>query len=347
MAFSNTKNSRIAGIGTCVPSKIFDNVRDTIGFTTEEVKKVVAMAGVLTRRVADDSICSSDLCTAAGKAILESLNWDPGSIDALIMVTQTPDYFLPTTACIIHKHLNLSEKCATFDVGMGCSGYAYGLWLASMMLAQGGLKRILVLHGDTPARYSLKGDRSVSLLFGDAGSATALEVNPTRNSQDWYYLFHTDSSGLEDMIIEGGAFRNRFPDDPVKYYVRMNGANVFNFTLKRVPPLITDTLEQAKTAKDDIDYYIFHQSNQFIMKHLVNKIGLKPEKVPIILGQFGNTGGCSIPLAITQGKLNRPTDRALKLMLVGYGVGLSWASALVYLEPEALLTHVELNNKSA
>jgi len=347
MAFSSIRNSRIAGIGTCVPSKIFDNVRDTIGFKADEVKKVVAMAGISTRRVADDSICSSDLCTAASKAVLASLNWDPGSIDALIMVTQTPDYFLPSTACIIHKHLNLSETCATFDLGMGCSGYAYGLWLASMMLAQGGLKRVLVLHGDTPARYSLNGDRSVSLLFGDAGSATALEVDLTQNSRDWHYLFHTDSSGLEDMIIEGGAFRNRFPDDPVKYYLRMNGANVFNFTLKRVPSLIADTLEKAKTAKDDIDYYIFHQSNQFIMKHLVNKIGLKPEKVPIILGQFGNTGGCSVPLAMTQGNLERPGDRALKLMLVGYGVGLSWASALVYLEPEAVLTHVELNNKRA
>jgi len=345
MASSVLKGSRIAAIGTCVPSRTFDNLKDTTEFTADEVRKVVAMAGVTTRRLAGDSLCSSDLCSAAANAILESLGWDRASIDALIMVTQTPDYFLPSTSCLIHKSLGLSEGCLTFDVGMGCSGYPYGLWLGSMMLQNTGLRRVLVLHGDTPARYSHKADRSVSLLFGDAGTATALERSDGQAAKDWYYLFYTDGSGYDDMIIEGGGFRDRFPDDPRKHYVRMNGANVFNFTLKRVPPLITDTLELAKTGKDDIDYYVFHQSNQFIMKHLANKIGLLPGKVPIILGEFGNTGGCSIPLAITQGKLSRPHDRALKLMLVGYGVGLSWASALVYLEPDAVLTHSELDTK--
>jgi len=131
MAVSMVIGCRIAAIGTCVPTRQFDNVKETTEFPAEDVRKVVAMAGVSRRRIAGDSICASDLCVPAARSIIDALKWDPGSIDALIMVTQTPDYFLPSMSCMIHKHLGLSETCATFDVGMGCSGYPYGIWLAS------------------------------------------------------------------------------------------------------------------------------------------------------------------------------------------------------------------------
>ena len=126
----------------------------------------------------------------------------------------------------------------------------------------------------------------------------------------------------------------------------MNGANIFNFTIKRVPPLIKETLQYSKTELEEVDYYIFHQSNQFIIKHLIKKLEIPDEKVPLTLGEFGNTGGASIPLTITMGNLVRPPDRALKMMLVGYGVGLSWGSALVNLEPDTLLEHHELAGNS-
>ncbi len=173
---------------------------------------------------------------------------------------------------------------------------------------------------------------------------TALEAVESGKSEDWFFKLHTDGSGYEDMIIEGGGFRNRFCEDRQKYSVRMNGANIFNFTIKRVPALIRDTYALSDTGVDDIDYYIFHQSNQFIIKHLVKKLKLPDEKVPMTLKEFGNTGGASIPLTITQGGLNRPKDRSLKLMLLGYGVGLSWGSALVDLPPDAILEHVELES---
>ena len=140
---------------------------ETSEFPKDDVRKVVAMAGILSRRIADPSICSSDLCTEAAEKILNELGWPRDSIDALIMVTQSPDYLLPSTSCIIHKHLQLSDECAAFDVGLGCSGYPYAIWLAAMMLNSGGLKRVLVLHGDTSSRFSDKSDRSVALLFGD------------------------------------------------------------------------------------------------------------------------------------------------------------------------------------
>lgn len=342
MAHTTLPGVMIRGVQSCTPRRSFDNLTDTVGFTQEEVRKVTGMAGVARRRVAGDALCASDLCAAAADALLQSLGWDTGSVDGLIMITQTPDYFLPQTACVVHRRLGLSERCATLDVGLGCSGYPYGLWLASSMIRSGGLKRVLLLHGDTPSRYSHHSDRSVALLFGDAGSATALEAGDGAAETSWHFVLRTDSSGLEDMIIEGGGFRERFPETEAKHYVRMQGANVFNFTIKRVPALVSDALEYAGSDLASIDYFIFHQSNQFIMKHLGKKIGIPDEKAPIILKEFGNTGGSSIPLTLTRGGLSRPEQRALKLMLIGYGVGLSWAAAIIDLPPDAFLRHTDL-----
>jgi 3-oxoacyl-[acyl-carrier-protein] synthase-3 len=343
MAVVKTTGARIAAVCTCLPTKRFDNVSDSSAFTEEEIRKVTGMAGVSSRRVAGETICSSDLCIAAAKRLLERLEWTPDSIDAVIMVTQTPDYFLPSTACVVHHRLNLADHCAAFDVGLGCSGYPYGMWLAAMMLQGKGMRRVLLLHGETPTRFSDQSDRSVSLLFGDAGSATALEATDAAGPA-WHYALHSDGGGYNSMIVESGGFRDRFGTEMRKHCVSMNGALIFNFTIKRVPALIEETLKAASTGTDDIDYFIFHQSNQFIMKHLCVKQSLPFEKVPIILRNFGNTGGASIPLTLTQGQLMRPADRPLRLLLLGYGVGLSWGSALVDLDAKAILDSVELDN---
>lgn len=345
MAVVKTTGARIAAVCTCLPTKRFDNVSDCSAFTEEEIRKVTGMAGVSSRRVAGEAICSSDLCIAAAQRLLERLEWAADSIDAVIMVTQTPDYFLPSTACVVHHRLKLADHCAAFDVGLGCSGYPYGMWLAAMMLQGGGMRRVLLLHGETPTRFSDQSDRSVSLLFGDAGSATALEATDVAGST-WHYALHSDGDGYDSMIVESGGFRDRFEQAVRKHCVSMNGALIFNFTIKRVPALIQETLRAASTGADDIDYFIFHQSNQFIMKHLCAKQSLPSEKVPIILRDFGNTGGPSIPLTMTHGNLTRPKDRALRLMLLGYGVGLSWGSALVDLDERAVLDSVELDNTS-
>lgn len=344
MALLKTAGARIAAVCTCVPARRFNNLRDAAEFSEEEVRKVTGMAGVTARRMAGETLCSSDLCTAAAQRALYKLGWEPASVDALIMVTQTPDYLLPSTACVIHHRLGLGDHCAAFDVGLGCSGYPYGIWLAAMMLQGGGVRRVLVLHGETPTRFSDKADRSVSLLFGDAGSATALEVVTDGTRPIWHYALHTDGSGYSSMIIESGGFRDRFGSDPRTHCVKMNGALIFNFTIKRVPALIDETFSGAGISSEAVDYFIFHQSNQFIMKHLCMKQSLPLEKAPIILKEFGNTGGASIPLTMTQGQLKRPPDRALRLMLLGYGVGLSWGSALVDLDPTAVLDSVELDN---
>ena len=344
MALASTPAHRIRGITTCVPGRVFDNTKDATAFTAKEVDAVVKMVGVKQRRMADDSVCSSDLCRVAAQDLLRRLDWDPATVGALVLVTQSPDYFQPSSACVLQERLGLPDTCAAFDVGLGCSGYTYGLWLAGMMLRDSDISRVLLLHGETPTRFCDPTDRSVGLLFGDAGSATAIEAAgpaDATGSDRWWFSLHTDGTGASDLIIEAGGFRDRFAQDPRRHFLNMNGANIMNFTLKRVPPLVEATLAAAGTVAADIDYFVLHQSNQFIMRHLAKKCSIPLERMPLTLDRFGNTGGPSVPLTLTQGGLQRPEDRALRLLLLAYGVGLSWGSALVHLPPNAQLNHLE------
>jgi 3-oxoacyl-[acyl-carrier-protein] synthase-3 len=339
MSQSTIENCRIAGVASCVPAQVVDNLDVATDFPAAEVRKIVQMAGIRKRHISDSTICSSDLCLAAARDLLEKISWSADSIDALIFVTQSPDYFLPSTACLVHRDLGLSSHCASFDVGLGCSGYPYGLWLGSMML-NFGHKRVLVLHGETPSLFTHPEDRGTHLLFGDAGSATALEYQA--GTTPWYFNLQTDGKGFGDLIIPAGGFRQPKSEQARDYYLSMNGASLFNFTIERVPPLIEDSLRTAELKVSDVDFYIFHQSNQFMMKHLAKKCELPSDNVPIILEEFGNTGGVSVALTVTQALPQTDREKSLQLMLLGYGVGLSWASALVHLDQTACLSHSEI-----
>lgn len=346
MALTSTRKHHIRAVTSCVPETVFDNTTDSHDFSQKEIDSVVRMVGIKTRHLAPETVCSSDLCIAAARNVLAELHWDSETIDCVIMVTQSPDYFQPSTSCIVHKELGLSDRCAAFDVGLGCSGYTYGLWLAAMMLDGRGFKRVLLLHGETPSRFSDPKDRTVGLLFGDAGTATALEAGADDSREKWWFSLHTDGTGYRDLIIEAGCFRNRFAEERSLHYLTMNGAGIMNFTLKRVPPLVTDTLEAAGLGPESVDYFVLHQSNRFIMRHLARKCSIPDEKMPLTLWEYGNTGGPSVPLTMTQGNLVRPADRDLTLLLVAYGVGLSWGSGLVNLPPDARLNHMVLKDGS-
>ncbi|HWV14844.1 MAG TPA: ketoacyl-ACP synthase III [Cellvibrio sp.] len=335
--------ARLAGVTSVVPDTEFDNVRDTQQFDQTEVKKVVALAGVKARRITTGSLCTSDLCLAAAQDLLAGLDWAPESVDALILVTQSPDYFLPSTSSLMHRDLALGRHCAVFDVGLGCSGYPYGLWLANMMVQTGSAKRVLLLHGDTPSLFTDKNDRSTYLLFGDGGTATAVEKSTT--ASEWGFCLHSDGTGCNDLIIPGGGFRNRKPDNERDCLLYMNGPNLFNFTVARVPELIDETLQLMNSDAEQTDLFFFHQSNQFIMKHIAKKCGLSAEKTPIILDKFGNIGGASIPLAMTQYLAQQSITSPQKAMLLGYGVGLSWGSAFIDLDSNIFSSHRELAEK--
>jgi 3-oxoacyl-[acyl-carrier-protein] synthase-3 len=335
---------RIAGVWTCVPRHSIDNLECGSVFGEAEVRKVVSMAGVRHRRVVDPGTTSADLCFEAAQRLLRDLGWEPESITGLMLVTQSPDYWLPSSSCLVHKWLGLSADCAAFDVGLGCSGYPYGLYLAANMLRSGGHQRILMLHGETPSRFVSPDDHATALLFGDAGSATALEAVP--EAPESCFALHTDGAGYAGLIIHGGGFRDPAPRDPRELHLRMDGEAIFNFTVKRVPALIHETLALAGLEVQDVDRYLFHQSNRFIMKHIARKCGLPEERVPLTLEQFGNCGGPSVAVALTTSLADRgPTD--LQVMLLGYGVGLSWSSALVVLDREARLGHADYTGSLA
>jgi 3-oxoacyl-[acyl-carrier-protein] synthase-3 len=336
MSLSRIDGVRVTGVATCVPPRIADNLDHASAYGDTEVRKVVAMAGVRQRRVVEPGVTSVDLCHAAASRLLADLGWAAESITGLILVTQTPDYFLPSSSCVIHSRLGLSDNCAAFDVGLGCSGYPYGLYLASTMLRAGGHQRILMLHGETPSLFTSPEDHATTLLFGDAGSATALEADPS--SPGSYFALHTDGSGADQLIIRGGAFRDRQPSDPRDLCVRMDGGGIFNFTVKRVPALIKETLEFAGRRVDEVSGFMFHQSNRFIMQHIAKKCGLPDDRVPLPLERFGNCGGPSVAVALTQAP--QAVARGL-VMLLGYGVGLSWGAALLSIDERAPLIHFD------
>ena len=337
MSLSRIDGFRIAGVSTCVPPRAINNVECGKDYGADEVRKVVAMAGVQFRHVVDPGVTATDLCFEAAAGLLEKLNWEPSSITGLILVTQSPDYFLPSSSCMIHKWLGLSDRCAAFDVGLGCSGYPYGLYLAATMLKGGGHQRILMLQGETPSRFPGPDDHATTLLFGDAGCATALELTDS-NSPPGIFCLHTDGTGYEGLIMRGGGFRDRTPLDPRDCCLEMDGAGIFNFTIKRVPPLIQEILEFGGLTQADIDWFLFHQSNRFIIKHLAKKCGLPEARVPMVLDRFGNSGGPSVALALTEGVRSVGAQPA-RVMFLGYGVGLSWGAAVMQIDPAATLLH--------
>ncbi len=337
MSLSRLDGFRIAGVCTTVPPSVVDNLELGQAYGAVEVRKVVQMAGVRYRHVVSEGMTAVDLCTDAARALLDRLGWSPESVTGLIMVTQSPDYFLPSSACVVHARLGLSTDCAAFDVGLGCSGYPYGLYLAATMLKGGGHQRILMLHGETPSRFPSADDHATTLLFGDAGSATALEACAEASEPAWFGL-HTDGSGAEGLIIKGGGFRDRQPADPRDHCVYMDGAAIFNFTIKRVPALVAEALSFSGKQVADIDHFLFHQSNRFIMKHLMKKCELPDDKVPFTIEDTGNCGGPSVAVTLTRALEGRG-GRDVTLMLLGYGVGLSWSSAIVRLGGAVPLMH--------
>lgn len=338
MSRASIDGVRIAGVSTCVPATVVDNLQADLGFPADEVRKVASMAGVQRRHVVAAGQTAADLCVHAAERLLERLAWPRESVDALVLVTQSPDHFLPSSACLAHGRLGLSSDCAAFDIGLGCSGYPYGLYLAAAMMRGGEHRRVLLLHGETPSRFVDPADHATTLLFGDAGSATALELCPAGTGRASHFVMHTDGSGHEGLIIRGGAFRDRRPADPRHLALEMDGAAIFNFTLKRVPPLVRDALVQSGRCVEQIDHFVFHQSNRFIIRHLVKKCGLDETRVPLTLTDTANCGGPSVPVTLTRA-VQLAAGRDSQLMLLGYGVGLSWAAAVVTLDPETLLLH--------
>lgn len=303
------------------------------------VADVTKMTGVQHRHWVDDATTTSDLCETAAIRLLDGLGWGADTIDALIFISQTPDYRLPATAISLQARLGLRPGVIAFDVNLGCSGYPYGLWLAMMMVSSGSARRVLLAIGDTSSRVVDPDDRATALLFGDAGTVTAIEAS--EDTEPVSFVLGSDGAGADNLIIpHGGARRaeHRTSHDPEKLF--MDGGEIFTFTLKAVPPLVADTLILSDTKTEDYDAFLFHQANSFMIRHLAKKSKLPPERVPINIDRYGNTSSATIPLLIADDLAPRLRNEALRIGMFGFGVGYSWASASMCIGPLACVETV-------
>ncbi len=337
MARCRISNVAIRGVVCAVPGEPH-NVEEFGGaFDPGEVQKIKATVGLREVYRVQSGQTAGDLCTEAANALLDDLGWAKDSVDGLIVITQCPDYVCPATACAIHGKLGLSPSTFAYDVNLGCSGYVYGLWMASQAVASGVAKRVLLLAGDTLSRVLSPEDKSVAMLFGDAGTATALEFDASASVMS--YVLGSDGAGYENLIIPAGGFRMRPINEafvrtkgkdgavrsPMDLY--MDGFAIFNFTLQRVGPLVKDTLALHGWVTEQVDGFLFHQANGFMLNTLMRKLKLPVDRVPINIGKYGNTSISSIPLLLADDFSARLRgDAPQHLLLAAFGIGYSWAA---------------------
>lgn len=336
MAFFEIKNVRIVGLSTCVPKTIRENRQLDI-LSENESNKLISSIGIERRRMASEGICSSDLCFEAANKLIEELNWNKGDIDCLIFVSQTPDYILPATSCILQNRLGLKEECFALDISSGCSAWSDGLSVIVPLLSSGQMKKGLLLIGDILTSMCSSSDK-ISYLLGDSGTVTALEFE--EGAEGFKFHTGTDGSGYDAIIIHDGGFRNPFSSDSLtmreikpglkrnKLNLLMNGMDVFSFGIDKAPKSVKGLLEHHFLTKEDIDFYIFHQANLNLNETIRRKLKLPQEKVPYSLNNFGNTGCASIPLTMTTMLGDELRNEKLRFLTCGFGTGLSWGSVI-------------------
>lgn len=337
------KNVAIKGIACAVPDHIVNNEEYNEIFGAENVTKFINTTGVKTRYIALDEQCASDLCYVAASKLMEKLKWEPSSIDALILITQTPDYAVPATACVLQHRLNLSEDCIAFDVNLGCSGYVYGIWLASTIIAAQDLNRVLLLVGDTSNFGINQNDSSTAMIFGDGGTATALEKTEGKSIK---YFLKTKGSSFKAIMVPAGHARSRSKviTDPSLCELSMDGTGVFSFTITDVPKSIKSFMSSNNISIDDVDLFVFHQANLLILKHLAKKLNIPMEKFALSIDKYGNTSGESIPLTLVDALGKEDPNEPIKLFLCGFGVGLSWGGIYVEMDRTAILPMIFTND---
>lgn len=344
-----TRGARIAGLVSCVPRTVVDNSRFVEQFGEASVAEVVKMIGVKSRRWVNPGQSTADLCQRAAEHLLAGLGWVKDSVDGVIFVSQTPDYLLPATACALQGRLGLRTGALAFDVNLGCSGYPYGLWLAMMMVQSGAVSRVLVAVGDTISRVVDPNDRATAMLFGDAGTVTAVErASADDDAHAAHFILGSDGRGEANLIIPEGRFKVRSAEQDARLQGRdlaclyMDGGEIFNFTLGAVPSLVAGTLAGAHSEVADYDAFLFHQANLFMLKHLVKKAKLPVDRVPINIDRYGNSSSASIPLLMTTDLASSLRSSRQKLAMFGFGVGYSWASTSIEVGPLSVVETIEI-----
>ncbi|MCX6245551.1 MAG: ketoacyl-ACP synthase III [Bacteroidetes bacterium] len=339
MAIFEIPDVRIAGLSSCVPMKRASN-QDYTWISKKERELLIRTIGVETRRIAEQGQTTSDLCMQAAEQLMEKLGWGRNEINLLVFVSQSRDYIIPSTSALLQDRLKLPKTCITLDINLGCSGYVYGLSVIGSLMKTTGVQKALLLVGDISTITSAYRDKSTYPLFGDAGTATALELKP--GFPPMQFNLQTDGSGYEAIIIYDGGVRNltsKKSFDVKKYgqgiyrnrlQVALDGIEVFNFSLREVVPNIKTTLNHFNRNLDEFNFLLFHQANRLINETLRKMLRVAPEKVPYSLKDFGNTSCSSIPLTMVTQMGDALRTQPLELLLSAFGIGLSWGTVLIH-----------------
>ena len=339
MAILSFEGVGIAAMAAAVPHTVIDNYKYTDYFPADQVKEVVDKIGVFERRFADTDTCSSDLCFAAAERLIDDNNIDRNEIDLLVFISQTPDYRMPATSMLLQHRLGLKQSCMAFDINLGCAAFCYGLSVVYGLMQSGGIRKALLLDGETRSKVYSPKDRRSAFIFGDAGAAALIERDNKYGRS--VFSMHSDGSLGNLIMIKGGGYRHpssletltervvdeygNIRNDEQGY---MRGGDVFNFVIREIPGDIKRTLEFAGTTADAMDYFVFHQANNFINTYIAKKMHLAPERIPSTIAKFGNTSSVSVPLTIVS-ELRDKMHGEKKLLLSAFGVGMSWSTGIV------------------
>lgn len=344
MALFSIPNVKIAGVSACVPKKTEDNLALEL-LSESERKMFVKTIGIRYRRVAEKETTAADLCRLSAEKLIADLGWQKEEISVLVFVTQTPDYIIPFTASTLQEQLGLSKNCLAFDVNLGCSGYVYGLSIVASLLQNIKDGKALLLVGDCSTAVISQQDKSVVPLFSDAGSATALMFAENEMA---HFNLQTDGKEFDDIIIRDGGLRSPFTSDSLLYaeiekgvlrngmQMKLDGMKIFNFALREVPKNVADLLLFARLETDEISVAYFHQANLLMNERVRQKTAFSAEKTPYSLHDFGNTSSASIPVTMAVNPISSEN-----VLLCGFGVGLSWGSALVNMQGTRILPLME------
>lgn len=340
----------VRAIKAVVPRKVAVT-GDYEHLTVEERARFQDTTGICQRHIVEDGQLASDLCQVAAEAVLAHLQWERESVGALILISQTSDQPVPATSIVLQHKLKLSSSCLAFDVNLGCSAYPYGIAIVSSLMKNLGIERALLLVGDVSSRVCAYHDKSAWPLFGDAGSATALELD--EDAAPMHFDLKSDGSGKDAIIIPGGGLASRRPptlthleeetgQDQVKRrpdQLILKGADIFGFAISKVPPSIRLVMEQAGKTATDVDFLVLHQANKMINDRIAKKAGFAPEQHLSSLEHYGNTSSASIPVTLSV-HADRFEQQRL-VVLCGFGVGLSWSSMTLQVNKGAVLPCTE------
>lgn len=328
-------SATIRAVEYYLPENILGNEELCRQFTDWTPEKVESKTGIRERRIAADDEFSSDLAVKAAQKLFDSGICGPRDIDYLLLCTQSPDYFLPTTACILQDRLGIPTTSGALDFNLGCSGYVYGLGLAKGLIETGQARNVLLITAETYSKFMHSDDRGVRSIFGDAAASTLVSAADGDEPGIGPFVFGTDGSGAPNLIVPAGGLRKRSTGEwkpgsvVAEEALFMDGPEIFNFTLKIVPQSVKELLARSNKKLEDIDLFVFHQANKYMLDHLRKKLGVPEEKFYVLMNHCGNTVSSTIPIALKHAMEEGRLQRGQTAMLVGFGVGYSWASTLV------------------